>query len=305
MKAQARITLIVLIILLGAFMLTMTGCSLKRITKSKNIVYQIANKTSANQQLNVFSPRKHSDPKSVLIFVHGGNWNSGKKSQYNIIGAHWAKKDVVTVIVDYPLSPVADYNDMAISIAKSVKWVKENIRRYGGDPAKIFLSGHSAGGHLAALVALDEHYFKDICLENPLAGLILIDAAGLDMHGYLTEEKFEKGNTYLHTFSNDPNNWKKASPLYHFHQNMPPMLIYRGGKTYPSILTSNDKFIKALQPYAPETPYHIQKSKKHIPMITQFFNPWNARYGEILAFMKAVESRENMPEDKRDEAVGK
>ena len=83
------------------------------------------------------------------------------------------------------------------------------------------------------------------------------------------------------------------------------MLIYRGGKTYPSILKSNEKFIQALQPYAPETPYHIQKSKKHIPMITQFFNPWNGRYEEILAFMKAVESRQNMPEDKRDEAVGK
>ena len=302
MKSEARITLIVLIILLGAFMLTLSGCSFKRITKSKNIVYQKADKTSTEQQLNVFAPKKHSEPKNVLIFVHGGNWNSGKKSQYNIIGGHWAKKDVVTVIIDYPLSPAADYAAMAISVAKSVKWVKENISQYGGDPDKIFLSGHSAGGHLAALLATDEHYFKNIGLEKPLAGLILIDAAGLDMHGYLTEEKFEKGNTYLNTFSNDPKTWKEATPLYHLHHNMPPMLIYRGGKTYPSILKSNEKFIAALQPYAPGTPYHIQKSKKHIPMITQFFNPWNARYGEILEFMKMARNRKDLPEDKRHAA---
>ncbi|MCF0064262.1 alpha/beta hydrolase fold domain-containing protein [Dyadobacter chenwenxiniae] len=305
MKTEARITLIVLMILLGAFMLTLSGCSFKRITKSKNIVYQKAYKTSAEQQLNVFTPKKHSEPKNVLIFVHGGNWNSGKKSQYSIIGGHWARKDVVTVIVDYPLSPAADYKAMAISIAKSVKWVKENISQYGGDPDKIFLSGHSAGGHLAALVALDDHYFKNIGLENPLAGLILIDAAGLDMHGYLTEEQFEKGNTYLRTFSSDSKTWKEATPLYHLHQNMPPMLIYRGGKTYPSILKSNEKFINALHAYAPETDYRIQKSKKHVPMITQFFNPWNRRYGEILEFMKAAGSKMDLPEDKRNAAVGK
>lgn len=292
-------------ILLGAFMLTLSGCSFKRITKSKNIVYQKADKTSSEQQLNVFAPRKHTKPAAVLIFVHGGNWNSGKKSQYNMIGGHWAKKDIVTVIVDYPLSPAANYDDMAASVANSVKWVKENIVQYGGNPDKIFLSGHSAGGHLAALLATDEHYFKNINLENPLSGLILIDAAGLDMHGYLTEEKFEKGNTYLKTFSNDPKTWKEASPLYHLHPNMPPMLIYRGGKTYPSILKSNEKFIKALHAYAPETPYRIQKSKKHVPMITQFFNPWNARYREILEFMKAAGNKNNLPEDKRNAALGK
>ncbi|MCF0042102.1 alpha/beta hydrolase [Dyadobacter fanqingshengii] len=305
MKSQARITLILLMILLGAFMLTLSGCSFKRITKSKNIVYQKADKTSAEQRLNVFAPRKHTKPAAVLIFVHGGNWNSGKKSQYNIIGGHWAKKDVVTVIVDYPLSPAADFDAMAISVARSVKWVKENISQYGGNPDKIFLSGHSAGGHLAALVALDDHYFKNIGLENPLSGLILIDAAGLDMHGYLLEEKFEKGNTYLKTFSSDPKTWKEATPLYHLHPNMPPMLIYRGGKTYTSILKSNEKFIQALRAYAPETPYRIQKSKKHVPMITQFFNPWNARYGEILAFMKAAGNKNNLPEDKRNAALGK
>ncbi|WP_229204280.1 alpha/beta hydrolase [Dyadobacter alkalitolerans] len=305
MKAQARITLILLMILLGAFMLTLSGCSFKRITKSKNIVYQKADKTSAEQQLNVFAPKKHSGPGDVLIFVHGGNWNSGKKSQYNIIGGHWAKKGVVTVIVDYPLSPSAGYDAMAVSVAKSVDWVKKNISQYGGNPERIFLSGHSAGGHLAALIATDDHYFKNLGLENPLAGVILIDAAGLDMHGYLLEEKFEKGNTYLNTFSNNPDTWKKATPLYHLHRNMPPMLIYRGGKTYPSILESNEKFIKALQAYSPETPYHIQKGKKHVPMITQFFNPWNTRYGEILEFMKMADGKRKLPEDKREATLGK
>jgi len=67
---------------------------------------------------------------------------------------------------------------------------------------------------------------------------------------------------------------------------MPPMLIYRGGKTYPSILKSTEKFMKALKEFDPNPNYHILKRKKHVPMITQFFKPWNPRYREIIRFMK-------------------
>ena len=293
MKSEARITLIIITILAGAILLTFSGCSFKRITKSKDIVYQPEKNGLEAQKLHIFAPRKKESLHDVIIFVHGGNWNSGKKSQYNIMASHWAKKGVVYVTIDYPLSPAAKYDAMAESTARSVKWVKENIEAYGGNPERIFLSGHSAGGHLAALISVDEQYFRNIGVENPLAGTILIDAAGLDMYGYLMEEKFTPGNTYLSTFSNDPQIWKKASPLYHLHQKMPAMLIYRGGKTYPSISKSNEKFIKALQVYAPETPYRIQLNKKHVPMITQFFNPWNRRYDEIMEFMAQTKSKNN------------
>ncbi|CAG5073218.1 hypothetical protein DYBT9623_04721 [Dyadobacter sp. CECT 9623] len=288
MKSEARVTLIVLTIIVCAFLLTLSACSLRPISRSKHIEYQPSDKSVIAQHLNIFAPKKHKKASDVLLFVHGGNWNSGKKSQYNIIGNHWAKKGIVYVVIDYPLGSGVDYSDMAHATANSVKWVKENISQYGGDPERIFLSGHSAGGHLAALVSIDNQYFENLKIGNPLAGTILIDAAGLDMFGYLTEEKLEKGHTYLNTFTNDPKIWKAATPLYHLHKKMPPMLIYRGGKTYPSISKSNEKFIQALQEYAPETPYRIQEKKKHIPMITQFFNPWNRRYSEIMDFMKSV-----------------
>ncbi|TDE12151.1 alpha/beta hydrolase [Dyadobacter psychrotolerans] len=292
-----RITFLILSIIIGAILLTLSGCSLKRINRTKDLVYTEAGKiVETDQQLSIFAPGKSKTPDDVLVFIHGGNWNSGKKSQYNIIGSHWAKKGVVYVIIDYPLSPAADYREMAMASAISVKWVKENISRYGGNPERIFVSGHSAGGHLAALISTDDQYFEQLGIKNPIAGTVLIDAAGLDMYGYLMEEKFAKGHTYLKTFTDDPKTWKEATPLYHLHKNMPPMLIYRGGKTYESILESNEKFIKALQDYAPGTPYHIQEKKKHIPMITQFFNPWNDRYDEIIEFMGKVDERKNSSE---------
>lgn len=195
---------------------------------------------------------------------------------------------MVTVMIDYPLSPQANYNDMAEYTARSVKWVYEHIATFGGNPERIFLSGHSAGGHLAALVTLDNQYFEKVGVKNPVKGLILIDAAGLDMYGYLRDEKFPPDHSYLKTFTRDESIWKKASPLYYVHKNMPPMTIYQGEKTYPSIATSNEKFKKAVQEIEPRTPFEILKNKKHVAMITQFFNPWNKQYRHISDFIKST-----------------
>jgi acetyl esterase/lipase len=197
-----------------------------------------------------------------------------------------ARKDVVVVIIDSPLSPKVQYDEMAIAVSKAVQWISKNIERYGGNPEKIFISGHSAGGHLATLVSVRNEYFDSLGMSSPIKGVILIDAAGLDMYGYLQEEKFSEDHTYYKTFTKDPRNWKEASPLYHLHRDMPPMLIYRGEKTYPSILKSHEKFIKALKDFTPNPNYHILKGKTHVAMITQFFKPWNPRYDEIIEFMK-------------------
>ena len=265
-----------------------SSCAFKSVHRSKDITYLPADNIASKpaQTLNIFAPKKTADFKDVLVFVYGGSWNSGRKELYSFFGNRWARKDVVTVIVDYPKSPKAGYDEMAIDVAKAVKWVKENIKNYGGNPDKIFISGHSAGGHLAALVAIKKEYFSRVGIVNPLKGIILIDAAGLDMYGYLKSENFEPGNSYLNTFSNEPKVWKEASPIYFLHNNMPPMLIYRGGKTYPSILKSNEKFVDSLKKLDTKFTYHIQPDKKHIPMILQFLNSNNKRYREIGEMLK-------------------
>lgn len=254
--------------------------------RSKNIAYNTTDTSTTIQKLNIFAPAYNKKLKPVFIFVHGGNWNSGNKNLYSYFGNRMARKGIVTVIPDYPKSPAAGYQQMAEDIAAAVKWTKEHIAAYGGDSNRIFISGHSAGGHLAALISIKQDYFKNLHMPNPIKGLILIDAAGLDMYGYLKEENLPEGDTYLNTFTNDPAIWKQASPIYFLRNNMPPMLIYRGGKTYPSISNSNEKFTDSLKKYNVKFTYQIQPSKKHVPMITQFFNPYNKRYAEMVSFMK-------------------
>ncbi len=277
---------------LGSIMIIVLGtsCSFRSINRSKGIEFFKADssKNIAAQKLNVFSRKKKDSTKNVLIFIHGGNWNSGKRSLYNFFGTRMARKGITTVVIDYPLSPKATYKEMTLVAAASIKWVQENIARYGGDPERIFVSGHSAGGHLAALVSLDHEYFDSLRIKNPIIGTILIDAAGLDMYSYLKQEGFYEDHPYLQTFTADPAQWKKASPVYYLKNPMPAFLVYQGGKTYASIKESNETFMSKLLPLEPATQFHLLKGKKHVAMITQFFKTWNPRYREIGAFMTSV-----------------
>ena len=281
------------IIALLFYFLVQTSCAFRPIKRSKNITYLVAKNGDAEQKLNVFAPRNKKKPKPVLIHFYGGNWTSGRRSLYNFFGSRWARKNVVTVIPDYPKYPDAKYDEMATDAALAVKWATEHIKDYGGDPERIYVSGHSAGGQLAALIALREDYFRKLNLNKPVKGIILIDAAGIDMYGYLKEVDNGPNDSYLDIFSKDTNVQKQASPLFQLHKDMPPMLLYMGGRTYSSIKIGYRKLVDSLNLYQSPYTYHYLRRKKHVPMITQFFNSYGARYKEIKRFMNGEYLRKN------------
>lgn len=263
--------------------LLLSACSIKPVSKTKNVTYN----AGQNLQLDVYAPRKIKAPKKILIFVHGGNWIHGKKSIYPFFGKGMARKGVIGVVINYRLSPVTNYEGMATDVAEAVKWVKDNAGSFGGDPDSIYISGHSAGAQLAALVATDDSYFEKLGMKNPIKGTVLIDAFGLDMYRYFSVSKSEKDTMYRRVFSNDPATWKKASPAHHLSKSMPPFIIFMGGKTYPVIRQMNQEFYAAVVKYQPATPFIIVKRKHHVPMIFQFINPGARAYKQILGFMGA------------------
>jgi len=272
-----------LLLLLSCLIILLTSCITTK--KSKNLSY-LSNDTvtRTTPKLTIFSPKKQQQELTpVLIFVHGGNWNRGKKETYSFLGRNFAKKGVITIIPGYTLSPLANYEQMTYEIAKAILWVKKNISSYGGDPNRIFLTGHSAGGHLITLATLDSTYGIP---EETIAGVILNDAAGLDMYTFLKKNKPTTENNYLTTWTSDPEKWKDASPIYHIHEKIPPFMVYLGNKTYPSIISSNKKFIKAIKPYQSSVST-IFLNKSHSAMITQYINPRSKRYQEVIAFMEA------------------
>lgn len=220
-----------------------------------------------------------------MVFVYGGNWVHGKKSIYRFFGKGMARKGMICVVLNYRLSPVTDINGMATDVAEAVKWLKENSASLKGDSSNIYISGHSAGGHLAALVATDNRHFENLHIKNPVKGVVLIDAFGLDMYKYLSESNNIKDTLYKRPFSYDPATWKKLSPVNYLDKNSPSFMQFVGGKTYPAITELNIVFYNRLRQYQPAAPFITLKGKKHIPMIFQFLNPRAKAYKDILSFM--------------------
>jgi acetyl esterase/lipase len=115
--------------------------------------------------LDVYAPKAPAPHAPVLVFVYGGGWDTGSKSQYGFIGDAMASHGYVTVIPDYRIYPEARYPDFVQDTAMAVRWAKAHAAQYGGDPDNIFLMGHSAGAYNVAMVALDPQWLGAVGLD--------------------------------------------------------------------------------------------------------------------------------------------
>ncbi len=274
-----------LTLMLFAFLGPLLALSAK-VKVEKNINYTSAT-GDIRRQLNIYHKTTADTAQDVIIFIHGGSWSSGKKDLYWWLGRNFARKGVVTVTINYGLAPDNNYSKMAADCVDAVKWVTKNISNYGGNPKRIFLMGHSAGGQLAELINADPQYFKAAGLTNPIKGIILDDPFGLDMHEYLTIAK--KDNSYydfLRTFSKDPKVWTAGSPLNYVNNIHNPHLLFYGEKTYPAIQIQSERLNKILKANNVDVEMHVIPRKKHVGMITQMIFGCNKLYGYTLDFLK-------------------
>ena len=110
-------------------------------------------------KLDVWTQRDPTAKKRpVVIFFYGGAWVKGRRIDYGFVGKAYAARGFVVVIPDYRKVPAVRFPAYVEDGAKAVRWTHDNIARYGGDPDRILLAGHSAGGYIAMMLALDRHY---------------------------------------------------------------------------------------------------------------------------------------------------
>ncbi|GAB3288862.1 hypothetical protein GCM10027511_00300 [Hymenobacter humi] len=262
--------------------------------RAKDLAYVPASAPDFDQErhvLDVYSPKKagpHTGGYPVVLFIHGGSWTSGSKNIYTFIGRRLAKQGVVAVVINYRLAPAVHVPEQAADCARALAWTVQNIARHGGDPARIFVMGHSAGGGLAALLATDDELLARHGLpQNPVRGAIMDDPAGLDMYSYLKEMKYAGDQQYLVPFGTDPAVWKAQSAIYKIKAGMPPFQFFIGGETYPSISGSSGRFRDRLKAIGQPAPYTVIAGRHHIPMVLQLYWQHNIIYRELLKMVGA------------------
>ena len=112
------------------------------------------------QRLDVYTPA--SPPPAtghpVVVFFYGGSWTGGDRADYRFVGEALAGRGALTIVADYRVYPEVRYPEFLKDSALAVAWALENAKRLGGDPARVIVMGHSAGGYNAAMVALDPRW---------------------------------------------------------------------------------------------------------------------------------------------------
>ena len=137
---------------------------------------------NSQHQLDVYTPVKGEKPFPVLVHIHGGGWKMGDKEQMRNTGIFYASHGILFITPNYRLSPEVTHPAHVQDCAAALSWVFDHVATLGGDPERIFLSGHSAGAHLAALLATNTVYLQKYALNpSQLAGVIPVDTASFNL----------------------------------------------------------------------------------------------------------------------------
>lgn len=114
---------------------------------------------------DVYRPRG-SGPHAVVVFFYGGGWEEGERGMYRFVGAALAAAGVLAVIPDYRVYPAVRLQGLLEDGAAAVRWARDHAAQFGGDPQRLVLMGHSAGGHIAGMLALDASWLSRVGLDS-------------------------------------------------------------------------------------------------------------------------------------------
>ncbi len=176
-------------------------------------------------RLDVYLPKQRPtqpDGAPVVVFIHGGGWNSGDKSDYKFVGAALVELGYIVVLPNYGLYPQVKFPAFMQDIAGAVAWVRANAGQWGGNPERLFLMGHSAGAHIAVMLALNQQYLRDAGMEaNELRGVAGL-AGPYDFIPFTYD--------YMYDMFGPPQRYAESQPINYVRADAPPLLLLQGLK---------------------------------------------------------------------------
>ncbi len=127
-----------------------------------DVTRDIAYGEKPRQKLDVYVPTEKSAQAPVVVFFYGGRWEEGSKDQYKFLAQALTSRGYVAAVADYRLYPQVKFPTFVQDGAKAIQWAHAHASEYGVDADKLFVMGHSAGAHIAAMLALDGEYLQAV-----------------------------------------------------------------------------------------------------------------------------------------------
>jgi acetyl esterase/lipase len=271
-------------------------------------------------QLDLYLPTGVKDF-PVVVFIHGGAWMIGDNrcwGLYSSVGEFFASHGVGAVLPNYRVSPGAKHPEHIRDVARAFAWTRAHIAGYGGRADRLFLAGHSAGGHLAALLATDERYLKTVGLSAAdIRGVIAVSGVyhipdgkvdvqlgGTDALSFRFDQvapfRSDTGagpmaltaggiplhvNVYGPVFGNNPETRADASPIKHVRRGLPPFLLFRAERDLPTLAGMAEEFHQSLRAHGCDAQFLPVAGRNHNSIMFMAAEPGDPVGRAILDFI--------------------
>jgi len=290
------------------------------VLETRDIVYQSGPADPHRHRLDMYLPKGKKDF-PVLVLVHGGSWVIGDNrcaGLYPSVAQFLAGQGIGVVMPNYRLSPGIKHPEHARDVARAVAWTHANIGKHGGDLQRFYLAGHSAGGHLVALLAADESYLRWAGMKpTDIRGVVAIsgvynvpaDVMRFSLGGAGSRsQRFEhmltfRGdsppsfkyqlpglpaqlNMFAPVFGETPRECAAASPLTHVHRGMPPHLILVAEHDLPTLSEMAGEFHQALAQKGCESRLLRLAKRNHNSLLFSAIQPDDPAAQAILGFIR-------------------
>lgn len=239
------------------------------------------------QTLDLYLPQPGQTKPPLLVFVHGGLWSeSDDKLKFGpALANELTRRGIAVALVRYRLGPKFRHPDQVHDLAAAVAYLARSAKRHGYDHQRLYLMGHSAGAHLAALVTLDERYLAPHGLTpDSIAGVIGISG----IYNLSGESPFSRAyrRTIRRIFGDDPKILEEASPITHIESGAPPFLLLSGSSDNPGHSIDTRRFAQALNRSSNQKTVPVVISGRNHFSIMHFASVDNTVDDLVLNFLK-------------------
>jgi len=211
-------------------------------------------------------------PAPVVVFIYGGSWQNGERGYYRFVAAAFAREGIATVIPDYRKSPAVAFPAFIDDSARAIAWTRAHATEFGGDPARIYVMGHSAGAHIAALLGTDGSYLARVGMTpRQLSGVIGL--AGPYDFLPITDPKIKK------VFGAEKD-WPASQPVNFVDGDEPPFLLLHGAADKTVWPRNSERLAAKLRAAGESVTLEIIPGVSHVGLVDGFVS---AKYSPVLA----------------------
>jgi arylformamidase len=225
--------------------------------------------------LDLFPPDPGAGAAPVLVFIHGGFWKALDAATFSFVGGAFAPRGALVAVIDYPLIPAVRLDGIVDHVGQALRWLSRHAGDYGGDPARLHVAGHSAGGQLAA-IALDPAW--QAAADIPPGAI----RGGVALSGVFELEPLRR------SFQQDTLGFSEAdaerwSPLRHVPRGAAPLVVAVGGSETQEFVDQSLEMARAWEAAGNGAELHVVALANHIDILTgALARPGAPLHGAVL-----------------------